>query len=109
MAREQDIKDMEKECENLEREVNQLQGEIEYKPSMVRNLEMAETVYHMTHSELQTALNFDHHFGTVFATSGCKISTRLGCSLDWALVDVRNTRQGENKVYLLSCYLLVQY
>jgi hypothetical protein len=98
MARERDIKDLEKTCEDLEREVYQLQGEVEYKSWMARNLEMAENVNRTTHSELQTVHNFDHYFGTVFATSGCKISTRLGCSLDWALVNVRNTRQGENKV-----------
>jgi len=98
MAHERDIKDLEKTCEDLEREVNQLQGEVEYKPWIARDLEMAKNVYRRTHSELQTVLNFDHHFGTVFATSGCKISTRLGYSLDWALVDVQNTRQGENKV-----------
>ncbi|KAI9861192.1 MAG: hypothetical protein M1813_005365 [Trichoglossum hirsutum] len=98
MARERDIKDLEKTCEDLEREVYQLQEEVEDRPWMARNLEMAENVYRTAHSELQTVQNFDHHFGTVFATSGCKISRRLGCSLDWALVDVRNTRQGENRV-----------
>ncbi|KAI9762376.1 MAG: hypothetical protein M1840_001269 [Geoglossum simile] len=67
-------------------------------PWTVRDLEKTEDVLHRARDNLQKASDFDRPFGTVFATSGYKISPRIGCSLDWALVDVESIRLGENKI-----------
>ncbi|KAI9860889.1 MAG: hypothetical protein M1813_005567 [Trichoglossum hirsutum] len=98
MAREEDISAKRKVLLLDEGSVKELQEEVEYKPWKARNLEVAENSFRISGNELKKALDFDHHFGTVFATSGYKISTTLRCALDWALVDVQYTRRGENKV-----------
>ena len=85
-------------CEDHERRVYQLQEEAEYKPWTVRELEVAENILHTVRNDLQKALDFDHYFGTVFATLGYKTLTSLRCALDWALVDVQATRRGEGNV-----------
>src|SRR5579862_345594 len=98
MAREEDISAKRKVLLLDERDIKELQEEVEFKPWKARNLEVAERSFRISGNELKKALDFDHHFGTVFATSGYKTSTTLQCSLDWALVDVQDTRRGENKV-----------
>jgi hypothetical protein len=105
MIRAENIRRQHQACENWERRVHQLQEEIEYKPWMAGELKMMENSLPMIRNDLQKALEFDHHFGTVFATSGYKTSTSLGCSLDWALVDVEYTRQCKNKV--CTSYLVI--
>ncbi|KAI9769452.1 MAG: hypothetical protein M1839_003666 [Geoglossum umbratile] len=98
MARAEDISELRVALHHHKERVKELQEEVKYKPWKARDLEVPENAFRIIGDELQKALDFDHHFGTVFATSGYKISTTLQCAPDWAPVDIQYTRQGENKV-----------
>ncbi|KAI9784443.1 MAG: hypothetical protein M1839_002099 [Geoglossum umbratile] len=98
LGRAEHISMLEKEELRHGGNVKRLREQVEYEPWRVRELEMMEDMVRITSNKLQTALDFDPHFGTVFATSGYKISATRRCSLDWALVDISDTRRGENKV-----------
>ncbi|KAI9759457.1 MAG: hypothetical protein M1840_003267, partial [Geoglossum simile] len=91
--------------ESIKQDIRQLEEEIESKPRTTKRLERAKDTLHRVQNDFQTALEFDRHCGTVFATSGYTSSTRIGCALDWALVDVQSTRRGGNEVHTLALLL----
>jgi hypothetical protein len=96
MTHEDNVKALGGLYKSTQREVNHTEEQIESKPWIVKELEVRKDVLHRVLVNLQ---NFNRHFGTLFATSGYRISTRIECALDWALVDVENARLGENRVH----------
>lgn len=87
-------------CESIEQEISQHQVQVKDMPRIAGQLEMEKNVLRGVRDSLQKFIEFNQDFGTVFATSGYRISTRIGCSIDWALVDVPFARRGENKVHI---------
>ncbi|KAI9780085.1 MAG: hypothetical protein M1839_007069 [Geoglossum umbratile] len=79
MAQAEYVEEQYRWCETVEQEVYQLQEEVEGKPRIVKELEIVEDIPCKVCNDLQKVIDFDHHFGTVFATSGYKTSTRIGC------------------------------
>jgi hypothetical protein len=99
MTHEDNVKELDGSYKSTQRKVNHTEEQIESKPWMVKELEVWKDLLHRVHVNLQKLTDFNRHFGTLFATSGYKISMRIECALDWALVDVENARRGENRVH----------
>ncbi|KAI9759654.1 MAG: hypothetical protein M1840_003237 [Geoglossum simile] len=49
-------------------------------------------------AQLELATSFRKQVGTIFATSGLRVSASQGCSLDWGLVKLEPSRCGTNEL-----------
>ncbi|KAH0558345.1 hypothetical protein GP486_004993 [Trichoglossum hirsutum] len=92
------VRDKHRSCQLLKQDVIQLRDQVKSNPRVVGKLDVAEDLLRTGLNDLQRSRDFNLHFGTVATTSGYRKSTKIACSLDWALVDAQHTRQGRNEV-----------